>query len=74
MSAERKVGKPRLYADVLKTVTVRLSEEEIAWARFIGHGNLAAGVRKALSLNQAPGPVSPTSPDASQPGSVPPAS
>ena len=74
MSAERKGGRPRKGAEVMRNVTVRLSDEEIAWAKFLGKNEVSAGVRIALSLTQAPGPVSPTLPGASLPGSVPPAS
>ena len=50
MSAERKPsGRPRKGAEVMRNVTVRLSDEEIAWAKFLGDGEVSAGVRCALN-------------------------
>ena len=63
MSAERKNGRPRKHAEVMRNVTVRLSDEEIAWAKFLGGGeNLSAGIRLALSRPDASADVRPAVP------------
>ena len=72
MSAERKVGRPKLADGRRKTVT--LDTQTIEAGERLGHGNLSLGIRLALSPAQAPGPVSPTLQGASPDDTVLPAS
>lgn len=56
MTTPRPAGRPTMYGEKLQRVTVLLPSAIVAEAKRLGHGNISAGIRAALSPRPADDP------------------
>lgn len=55
-TAPKPPGRPKVYGEKLQRVTVLLPAAVVDEARRLGHGNISAGIRAALSPRPADDP------------------
>lgn len=56
MTTPKPAGRPTMYGEKLQRVTVLLPAAIVEEARRLGHGNISAGIRAALSPRPADAP------------------